>query len=311
MLYVLYVSQEAVQNIVAGVVAGVWGLPDGVVENRLTHLTPTRSARRVLEELHVGDYVLVASGGPSPRVAQGSWANVVVDDGELWRVTRSHFHDRTPVWPAPPKWPNETYSHRFGVEEVAQLGKLDQSSIGVAGMDALWYSANNRGVVLPLAGPTSAITQVSQPASSAGDDPALLLLEGVLDATAVTKVRREQAKLRAGLIGTRVTAECSICGCEVPVTCLRAAHIKKRSKCSARERRELSNLMLACTLGCDHLFELGYIYVDSGGSLRPRPNSSTTVDLDAAIAGLTGKACTAHTAASEPFFAWHRTNLSP
>lgn len=166
-------------------------------------------------------------------------------------------------------------------------------------------------MVLPLTGPTSLITRAGEPAAGAGEDPALLLLEGELDARVPTKVRREQAKLRARLMGTRAAMECSICDRVLPVACLRAAHIKKRSKCTAQERRQMSNLMIACTLGCDHLFELGHIYVDARGKIRVRRRPSTTPDLAAVTAALAGKTCKAHTRASAPYFAWHRANPSP
>jgi hypothetical protein len=311
MLYALYVPKKALSNIPVGVAAGVWGLPDGVVANQLKQLTPVRSAGDVLQALQVGDYVLAASNGPSPRVPKGGWAKAVIDDGELWRVTRPHFRSRRRVWPVPAKWPSERYADRFGIETVRQYGGLDGTNIGVDGMDALWYSANNRGVVLPLPGPTSLMTQAGEPVAGAGEDPAVLLLEGELDAKVPTKVRREQAKLRARLIGMRAAMECSICDRLLPVGCLRAAHIKRRSKCGARERRQMSNLMLACTLGCDHLFELGRIYVDARGKIRVRRGPSTTPDLDAVTSALAGKACKAHTRASAPYFAWHRANLSP
>ncbi|GAA3112892.1 hypothetical protein GCM10020001_034880 [Nonomuraea salmonea] len=45
-----------------------------------------------------------------------------------------------------------------------------------------------------------------------------------------------------------------------------AAHIKRRKDCSNLERRDLANVgMLACLLGCDVLYELGYVGVGEGG----------------------------------------------
>lgn len=52
-----------------------------------------------------------------------------------------------------------------------------------------------------------------------------------------------------------------------PKRYLRAAHIKKRSTASERERRNPNIAMLACVLGCDQAFENGDIRVLNDGSI--------------------------------------------
>jgi hypothetical protein len=97
------------------------------------------------------------------------------------------------------------------------------------------------------------------PASS---DPAF----AVLDSLASVKVRKEQAQLRNLLAGNRELASCALCGHEYPIRFLVAAHVKKRSICTDDERRDLRHVaMLACTFGCDALYEAGWITVGQGG----------------------------------------------
>ncbi len=87
------------------------------------------------------------------------------------------------------------------------------------------------------------------------------------DSTASVKVRREQARLRALLAGGRAHAACALCGHVYPMEFLVAAHIKKRSLSSDDEHRDLQHVaMLACTFGCDSLYE-------SGGSPWTKPGS--------------------------------------
>jgi hypothetical protein len=66
--------------------------------------------------------------------------------------------------------------------------------------------------------------------------------------------------------------------------------------------------MLACSFGCDALYESGWITVDENGHVQTAP-------LDIAPVGtfrdrllrLDGLRCAAHSRNSEPYFEWHRT----
>ncbi|QFU89514.1 hypothetical protein YIM_21680 [Amycolatopsis sp. YIM 10] len=131
---------------------------------------------------------------------------------------------------------------------------------------------------------------------------------GELDVLAQVKVRTEQAQLRRLLGQGRDCAPCALCGDEFPVQFLVAAHVKKRAACTDAERRNLRAIaMLACSFGCDALYESGWVTVDETGRIQ-------TVGLDELPAGnlklrlvhLTGRRCDAHRAESEPYFAWHR-----
>ncbi|WP_116201735.1 hypothetical protein [Amycolatopsis circi] len=142
-----------------------------------------------------------------------------------------------------------------------------------------------------------------------GAEPAADVHFGELDVKTQVKVRTEQTRLRKLLANERVSAPCALCGDEFPLEFLVAAHVKKRAACTDDERRNLRDIaMLACSFGCDVLYESGWVTVDETGCIQ-------TVRLDQLPAGslklrmqhLAGRRCGAHREASEPYFAWHRT----
>ncbi|MBW4719956.1 HNH endonuclease [Saccharothrix obliqua] len=125
---------------------------------------------------------------------------------------------------------------------------------------------------------------------------------GELDRVASARYRVEQAALRRVLIGDEPTGRCALCGRELPVELLVAAHVKPRKDCSDEERRDLRNVaMLACHLGCDRLFELGYLGVGPDG---------VVVSAGALAEGrAVGRRTPAHHPGSAGYFAWHRAEV--
>ncbi|MET8759867.1 HNH endonuclease [Lentzea sp. NPDC004782] len=133
--------------------------------------------------------------------------------------------------------------------------------------------------------------------------------DGELEGEAWVHVRREQVKLRKILTGDGESACCAICGDRYPLELLVAAHIKKRSLCSEEERRDLFNVaMLACVLGCDALYEAGWITVSGAGYIQTADSLEPSA-LKSRLIALEGKRCTAHSAGSEQYFAWHRSTV--
>lgn len=126
------------------------------------------------------------------------------------------------------------------------------------------------------------------------------------DGTALGKIRKEQADLRVHLLRGRLIAPCSLCGNELPSRLLVAAHIKPRRYCSEEERRDFRSVaMLACGLGCDALFEWGYVTVGGDGKILPG-NTTETQALDDAVARLVDRICSAHNENTARNFAEHR-----
>jgi hypothetical protein len=130
-----------------------------------------------------------------------------------------------------------------------------------------------------------------------------------LEAIGTATVRLEQPALRVFHLRDSPTAACCICGANLPVSLLVIAHIKRRSKCTRREKLDFANVaMPLCLLGCDAMFERGLVTVSPDGRVVAS-RSSDTKDLKRRLTTLHGGACPAHRPVSEPYFAWHRTHV--
>ncbi|MFJ6389003.1 hypothetical protein ACIQJT_15485 [Streptomyces sp. NPDC091972] len=132
---------------------------------------------------------------------------------------------------------------------------------------------------------------------------------GPSDAAADAQRRAEQGRLKKALLpGTE--GECALCGRTLPRAFLVAAHIKKRAACSEEERWDLNNIaMLACLLGCDSLFEHGFVAVEEGGQLRISPVAASAPPVAKYIAEhLADRSVAWWTTEREPYYAWHRSH---
>ncbi|MDF4259452.1 hypothetical protein P7M41_24090 [Vibrio parahaemolyticus] len=125
-----------------------------------------------------------------------------------------------------------------------------------------------------------------------------------LDVEFTAKRRAEQTLLRAYLLEGNKLATCAICNSKLPENMLVAAHIKRRSKCSDDEKLDFGAVAtLMCKLGCDDLYEKGYIYVDKG-IVRSNPNAVTTEALDSKISSLVGNEVS-NWEESRQYYEWH------
>ncbi len=150
---------------------------------------------------------------------------------------------------------------------------------------------------------------VVKPSDTATALTALQALEGDLNASGNGVRRIEQSLLRKLKLGNKTSESCAICGEDLPVNLLAIGHIKKRASCTPAERKDLANVMPACYLGCDRLFENGYLYVDEHGIVRTAEPTSLTAALQNTLEHLNGLGCTAWNSASEFYFKWHRDHL--
>jgi hypothetical protein len=93
------------------------------------------------------------------------------------------------------------------------------------------------------------------------------------------KVRLEQNIFTNFLFNKNSKTRCAICSKNYPNSIMVAGHIKKRSLCDESEKRNLNVIMPICKIGCDDLFERGYIYLDSGGYVRLNKDKELSEDL--------------------------------
>jgi hypothetical protein len=126
-----------------------------------------------------------------------------------------------------------------------------------------------------------------------------------LDQKRVVLVRREQSFLRQYLFGENEMGTCAICGSDLPVFLLVAAHIKPRAKCSDTERRDYANnIVPMCLLGCDALFERGFIVVEDG-RIHVRLHGNMNEKLDRFLRQIEGRATSAWKSGRVKYFNWH------
>jgi hypothetical protein len=131
-------------------------------------------------------------------------------------------------------------------------------------------------------------------------------ISGPLDKERIGKARLEQGYLRQRLFGASGIGRCSLCGCEMPVSLLRAAHIKPRSECTHRERRDAANIVFAaCLLGCDSLYEQGLLSVGLGGKIVCTRRTDSKI-LRTILSKLRGKTCLAWHDSNATYFKWHK-----
>lgn len=126
-----------------------------------------------------------------------------------------------------------------------------------------------------------------------------------LDLEFSAKKRVEQSLLRAHLLQGSKRGICAICHSELPENMLVAAHIKRRTKCNPKEKLDFDAVAtLMCKLGCDDLYEKGYIYVEDGKVLS-NSKAVTTEPLDDVIFSLVGNEVL-NWESSKKYYEWHR-----
>ncbi|MFI2607569.1 hypothetical protein [Kitasatospora sp. NPDC018619] len=317
----VYVPVASKRNFEIGLRESIWGWKD---ETARKAETP-----QVLSGLKAGDYVLFGHRGPNARVSQGGWADAVLRELAIARVTGAVYRETAEVWP------DDTYPARVRLDVLDLETGVAGGRLGEAAMEAFRLSANKQGAPVPVADPevmTRLVDSIeeqsdvpagapadvlpagaTQPAGwhgphSAQDQDRYLELGDNLDRPVVALARREQARLRREKFNGRSFVRCDLCGRELPRRLVRAAHVRKRSQSNLEQRSHLANVMAACVLGCDALFEDGFVRVSSDGIIEVTERAAASADLLAAAKALAGRRCTAHTPESAGYFDWHWTN---
>jgi hypothetical protein len=125
------------------------------------------------------------------------------------------------------------------------------------------------------------------------------------DGDVVVKFRAEHGQLKNHLFGGKKESECALCGKLLPKGLLVTSHIKKRAECKPSERMDKKVVMAACALGCDAVYERGYITVSPAGVIELGPRLAATDHLSTFVNDLVGKKVSAFTPHTAKYFAWH------
>ncbi len=119
-----------------------------------------------------------------------------------------------------------------------------------------------------------------------------------------TKRRLEQGYLKSLLFGKNTIGKCACCKKEFPISFLVTAHIKKRSFCSEPEKLDPNIVMPMCKLGCDEIYEKGYISVLNGKfiNMNKTPISDSLIEY---IKTIENNSCEFYSNDTKMYFEWH------
>jgi hypothetical protein len=120
--------------------------------------------------------------------------------------------------------------------------------------------------------------------------------------SAGTKSRKEQSLLREHLFAGHNEGKCAICHKTLPINLLHAGHIKPRRDCSDEERKDLNIVMPICKLGCDDLYEKGYLLISDSGQIEANNMKKISGELVTFIHQYSGKQCTHHNELTKDYF---------
>lgn len=293
-------------------------LLDPAVLARLRHLFPDKTARmwgvvpgdrdinvRKVARLRAGDFVLFYGKG---RFYLAGTVALRWHDPELAR--RLWSIDRRPV--------PQTWEHMYAMTDVRRISIPIEEVRPLLGWGAKAvvmgfniYEGEKAERLRDLCN----LAPVEDAPLEAEDQPQGQMtssdpsFDGPTDGTRESPVRREQLRFKKRLMELG-EGRCALCGRTLLPGMLVGAHIKKRSKCTEEERRDFDNVgMLACLLGCDGLFERGYIAVGHGGELMVSAKVAQAPEVEAVVRDtLQGRRTSWWTEEREKYFEWHRTH---
>lgn len=125
------------------------------------------------------------------------------------------------------------------------------------------------------------------------------------DGTATRPTRLEHRYIVRHLFQGKPTGHCWICHNDYPRHLLVAAHIKKRSACDIKEKLDIENIAASmCRLGCDPLFEHGYISVRNGKVVK-HPSREMTSATTLYIESIVDKKVAGWGKKNRKYFDWH------
>ncbi len=260
---------------------------------RFWGVVPKKGMTTTFKKMNVGDIVLFTR---KKRVVSRAVVAHIFDNEEL----AEHLWGRNKS--------GETWSHMFAVDCPVNLD-ITYEQLNKAVGFALNFNHQRFNVLKEIQSKIF-IEEFIDDRGSIGEVVSkkefIQIIDGDLDVDTVVKRRKEQRHLKDNLFQSFQKSFCSICGLKLPVELLRAAHIKKRANCSRNEKLDYNIVMAACILGCDSLYEDGWIVVDSNGIIQKGTGRGKfTSDLNRVLTNLIGNKCLDFTEKNSIYFQWH------
>lgn len=127
----------------------------------------------------------------------------------------------------------------------------------------------------------------------------------VTEGTTSVSTRLEHKYIVHHLFQGKLVGRCCICNKDYPRHLLVAAHIKKRSACKIEDKLDIENIALPmCRLGCDPLFEYGYLSVKNGKVVK-HPSKEGTAAINEYMESVVGNSVIGWSKKNKKYFAWH------
>ncbi|MCD9145758.1 hypothetical protein [Streptomyces albireticuli] len=294
----VYVPSPSRENLAIGLRHNLWGWRPSALDRA--------GAREDVKRLTEGDFLVLGHRGPNSRVKPGGWSQATLKRVIVAQVTEPHFVDHNEVWP------DDSYPERLRISVLSEEEEIPGDALGAEAMECLRLSANKQGAAVLVSG-VGAVAELATRLPEAGPSgpDGVIDHSGELSTFAKVLVRREQQKLRRKKFGSDpAQLTCAFCQRVLPPRMVRAAHIKRRSVATREEQLNLSNITAACLIGCDELFEHGYIFVNDAGVIETAAQAAVTADLKKAATSIAGRTMQDFSETSAPFFAWHRKHIA-
>ncbi|ALO67928.1 hypothetical protein AS189_17365 [Arthrobacter alpinus] len=185
-----------------------------------------------------------------------------------------------------------------GTGPLNKNGKLSRKYIAPLPVETTLQALQDQGV---------AFVDSAEKLNTDANIEKIFTIDGPTDRLVAAQSRVEQNFLRAQLL-SKGDITCALCGRHLPADLLVAGHIKKRSMMTESERLDFNhNSMLVCVLGCDSLFEKGYISVDDRGLIRG--TSEVPRAVHDVVSQLIDRPCPKFESRSAGYFRWHWQNV--
>lgn len=200
-------------------------------------------------------------------------------------------------------WSHKTYGEKE--VKVAELIKQGQQILVIQDYDCknLIENGKRAKIITTIAG--QPLEWLLPPPSRRKFDR-ISDIAGSLDRDHTTKGRLEQRYLRENLFSNTTVSTCALCGRKYPNEIMIAAHIKPRSECTNKERKDINNVVFPiCNIGCDVLYERGYIGINEKGKILTTKSLSTTREVKRILARLKNRGCSHWQEGNSKYFSWH------
>ena len=136
--YAIYIPKSARVNLRIGLTHGTWGWHGSAFVSS--------DSAAVVRSMKQKDLLLMARGGPNPRVPPHGWAGARMAGIDVCEVVRESYRSTSPVWP------DDVYPERIGIRLIDSLSP--RINLGPETLEALRMSANKRGVAVMVSSTT-------------------------------------------------------------------------------------------------------------------------------------------------------------